>query len=96
MKELSVFVDESGDFGLYDCHSPTYLFTMVFHDQKDDISQLIKAFIHELNQIDPTMVYFHAGPLIRREDDYKDMDILLRRRAFITEKLEILMMKKDR
>ena len=34
MKELSIFVDESGDFGPYSNHSPYYLFALVFHEQK--------------------------------------------------------------
>lgn len=29
MKELSIFIDESGDFGEYDYHSPWYIVTMV-------------------------------------------------------------------
>ncbi|MDO4960829.1 MAG: hypothetical protein Q4E57_03090 [Eubacteriales bacterium] len=33
MKELSVFVDESGDFGEYDYRAPYYIISMVFHDQ---------------------------------------------------------------
>ena len=33
MRELSVFVDESGDFGEYDYHSPYYIITLVFHNQ---------------------------------------------------------------
>ena len=32
MKELSIFVDESGDFGEYDHHSPFYIISMVLHD----------------------------------------------------------------
>ena len=32
MKELSIFVDESGDFGEYDYHSPYYIILMVLHD----------------------------------------------------------------
>ena len=39
MKELSIFVDESGDFGEYAQHAPYYIITMVFHDQANDISQ---------------------------------------------------------
>ena len=35
MKELSIFIDESGDFGEYDYHSPWYIVTMVFHEQED-------------------------------------------------------------
>ncbi len=39
MKELSIFVDESGDFGEYNHHSPYYIITMVFHNQNDDITK---------------------------------------------------------
>ena len=44
MKELSIFVDESGDFGEYNHHSPYYIITMVFHNQNDDISEDINKF----------------------------------------------------
>ena len=30
MRELSVFIDESGDFGSYEPHCPFYIITMVF------------------------------------------------------------------
>lgn len=30
MNDLSIFVDESGDFGKYARHSPYYIVTMVF------------------------------------------------------------------
>lgn len=42
MKELSIFIDESGDFGDYSPHSPYYIITMVFHDQ-------MVAFIRQIN-----------------------------------------------
>jgi hypothetical protein len=42
MKELSIFVDESGDFGEYNYHSPYYIITMVFHNQENDIAQHIQ------------------------------------------------------
>ena len=38
VSELSIFIDESGDFGPYDYRSPYYIITMVFHDQSVDIS----------------------------------------------------------
>ena len=38
MRELSIFVDESGDWGEYRHHSPYYIITFVFHDQDIDIS----------------------------------------------------------
>ena len=44
MKELSIFVDESGDFGEYDYHAPFYIISMVLHDQSVDISDDMKKF----------------------------------------------------
>ena len=42
MKELSVFIDESGDFGEYDERTPYYIITMVFHEQSHSISDAVK------------------------------------------------------
>lgn len=41
MKELSIFIDESGDFGEVKERPAYYLVTFVFHDQKEDIRQQI-------------------------------------------------------
>ena len=38
-KILSVFIDESGDFGFIKDASKYYLITLVFHDQSIDISE---------------------------------------------------------
>lgn len=32
-RELSIFIDKSGDWGSYDFHSPYHIITMIFHDQ---------------------------------------------------------------
>ena len=78
MIELSCFVDESGDFGKYEKHSPYYLLTLVFHEQDKSIDlkdfkildkNLQKYFPEEGN----TKV--HAGPIIRREFEFKNLDI---------------------
>ncbi len=75
-KEISIFVDESGSFSPAgaDLHSPYYILCMVFHDQSDDISselaQLREAFGR--TGIDPDHT-IHAGPMIRREDEYRAM-----------------------
>ena len=42
-KVLSVFIDESGDFGQYNPASPNYYVTMVLHNQETDISKNIEA-----------------------------------------------------
>lgn len=41
MRELSIFVDESGSDGLSDRH---YLLTVVMHDQSDSIADSIEAY----------------------------------------------------
>ena len=43
-KFLSLFIDESGDFGPYEAHSPYYLISIVLPNQNIDISENIKAF----------------------------------------------------
>ena len=84
-KEISVFVDESGSFApaRSDLHSPYYLLCMVFHDQSDDISneiaRLRDSFIRTGLDADHTV---HAGPMIRREDEYRTMSRELRIRIF--------------
>lgn len=42
MKELSIFIDESGDWGEYEKHCPYYIVTMVMHDQSKDIEKEIR------------------------------------------------------
>lgn len=51
MKELSIFVDESGDFGEYDYHAPYYIISLVIHDQKNDILNDLKFLDRELANI---------------------------------------------
>lgn len=65
MKELSIFVDESGDFGEYAKHSPFYIITMILHDQSQDISgdiAKLRAEFINLGYEDDFVV--HTGPLI--------------------------------
>ena len=42
MKELSVFIDESGDFGEITERPAYYLVTLLFHDQKNSIDSNVK------------------------------------------------------
>ena len=73
MKEkiLSVFVDESGDFGEYNPTSPNYYVTMVLHNQKIDISKNIHALEVQVANWGYPEHNIHTGPLIRRESVYK-------------------------
>ena len=81
MSRLSIFVDESGDFGPYEPHSPFYLFTLVFHDQEAAIADQIKRLENGLVESGLSAKHcFHAGPIIRREEDYQNLSIADRRK----------------
>lgn len=82
MKELSIFVDESGDFGPYEEHSPFYLFTLVFHNQNNLINSQIEYIERHIKELGlPEGHCFHVGPIIRREDDYINFSIKERRKC---------------
>lgn len=71
MSELSIFIDESGDFGPYDYHSPYYIITMVFHDQSVDISTPLIKLNKDLTSRGFPNHCVHTGPIIRRENEYE-------------------------
>jgi len=83
MSELLVTCDESGNFGRYTPRSPYYIATFLLHDQSgmDKTNELA-------GKLDAALAPFqlknavHTGPLIRREEEYKDIDVALRRQIF--------------
>ncbi|WP_034449491.1 DUF3800 domain-containing protein [Butyrivibrio sp. AE2032] len=71
MKKLSIFVDESGDFGEFSNHSPYYIVTMVFHNQDKDISSDILRLNSEIRNLGYKHDFaIHTEPLIRKEEMY--------------------------
>lgn len=82
MNDLSIFVDESGDFGPYECHAPYYIVTLVFHEQRNDESANIQRFEQSLAEIGMSGHVVHAGPLIRREEVYWPLSVDERMRIF--------------
>jgi len=82
VKELSVFIDESGDFGEYEYHSPFYIVTFVFHDQSNDIAENINNLDFKILSHGMTNYAIHAGPLIRREDEFFNLSLSDRKRIF--------------
>jgi hypothetical protein len=74
-KILSVFVDESGDFGEYEDKSPYYLVAMVFHDQNKDIYEDIKTLDRHIIELGFPIHAIHSGPIIRNESIYKDRKV---------------------
>ena len=75
MKELSIFVDESGDFGMNAKHSPYYLVSFVFHDQQHDISEKVSHMERFLSELGFSIYCVHAEPIIRNEAVYKDLTL---------------------
>lgn len=81
--DLSVFIDESGDFGPCTQHSPYYIIVLVFHEQ----SHSIQTQLYHLKQ---TMKDFgfdeghaiHSAPLIRKERDHQHLERSDRKKLF--------------
>ena len=82
MRDLSIFIDESGDFGDYAPHSPYYIISMVFHDQEENIQPAIDKLNLELAYLGLDSLCIHTGPNIRREEIYTEMEIDERRKIF--------------
>lgn len=90
MKTLSIFIDESGDFGEYEAHSPYYIISIVLHDQDKSISEEVDKLERSLSDIGYPNHCAHTGPLIRGEEEYRLIDIderksiLRRMKTFLT------------
>lgn len=80
MKELSVFIDESGDFGEITERPAYYLVTLLFHDQKNDITSNVKRLEDSTKNSGFDFEYIHTGPVIRREDVFSGLSIDERRK----------------
>lgn len=74
-KELSIFIDESGDFGEYETHAPYYIISMVFHQQSVDIQKDLRILERELFNCGFPDHCVHSGPLIRGEKEYRNIVI---------------------
>lgn len=83
MKELSIFVDESGDFGEYDYHAPFYIISLVLHDQSVDIENDLMILENELTNIGWPKHCVHAGPVIRSEEEYRGYDLKERQKILM-------------
>lgn len=76
MRELSIFVDESGSDGLSDRY---YLLTVVMHDQSDSIADSIEAYESALRAKGLPDIPFHASPLMNGKDLYSGFDLRTRK-----------------
>ena len=80
MKELSVFVDESGDFGEVKERPAYYLVTFVFHNQDNDIEYQVAKLEASIKNAGFDVEYIHTGPVIRREGIFTRYSIDERRK----------------
>ena len=80
---LSVFIDESGDFGEFSAKSPYYMVSMVFHEQNIDISEDISILDRHIRELGFPPHAVHMGPLIRRESIYLRYDDKIKRASLI-------------
>ena len=76
MREISIFVDESGDAGET---SRFYLITLVFHEQNLNISNVIAVYEQDLARRNMADIPMHLGPLMNGNDDYKFLTIAERK-----------------
>lgn len=81
-KILSCFIDESGDFGPYDEHSPFYYVAVVLHDQDDDITVKISNMEERAAKQGLPQHAIHSAPLIRRENVYANFLMEERKHLF--------------
>ena len=80
MKELSVFIDESGDFGEIQERPAYYLVTFVFHNQDDGIEEQVSKLEESVRRSGFDVEYIHTGPVIRREEVFARYSIDERRK----------------
>ena len=72
IKEISVFVDESGSYDQEESSSRYYMVCLVFHDQESDISSEIRKFEETIAAAGWNAGHcIHTAPLIRRENEYE-------------------------
>lgn len=70
LRELSLFIDESGSDNLKDRY---YLLTLVLHEQDKDVSESIRLYERSLAEKGLTDVPFHASPLLNGHGNYENM-----------------------
>ena len=77
MRELSIFIDESGSDNLLDYY---YILTIVLHDQSNNLDYSIKLYENSLEQKHLPNIPFHASPLMNKKDNYKCLDMSIRKK----------------
>ncbi|NMM94236.1 DUF3800 domain-containing protein [Bifidobacterium oedipodis] len=77
MKELSIFVDESGDRG---GQAKYYLLSLVFHAQTNDIRNMVQQYEQSLSAANLPNVPFHSEPLLNGHKEYEYLSLQQRKK----------------
>jgi hypothetical protein len=80
LKELSIFIDESGDFGEIGERPSYYLVTMLYHEQSHDIKEEVQKLEESVRKSGFDIEYIHTAPIIRREGVFARYSIDERRK----------------
>ena len=80
--ELSVFVDESGSFDSSLEPSRFYIVTLLCHDQAEVVKPFVDELESQLGYLGYPDTCIHAGPLLRREENFRVVEIETRRKLF--------------
>ena len=73
-KQLSVYIDETGDFGPYDSITKIYGVAFVLCDDMSKCGPYLKRFYRRLQNKEAGNYPIHVGPLIRREGPYANLE----------------------
>lgn len=71
MRELSIFVDESGD---KTSKTRYFILTLVIHDQSCSIANETIAYERSLASADLPNIPFHSEPLLNGHDEYEELE----------------------
>lgn len=77
MKELSLFIDESGDSST---QTRYFLLTVVIHNQSEEITDKIISYEKSLVLADLPNIPFHSEPLLNGHEVYEDLEIKTRKK----------------
>lgn len=80
-KELSIFVDESGD---RNGKARYYVLTLVFHNQADNILEEIHTYEKQLANRGLPDIPFHSEPLLNGHKDYEGFGVEQRKKMLTT------------
>lgn len=73
-KELSIYIDETGDFGPYDSNTKIYGVAFVLCEDLDKCDPYLRKFYRRLKGKEAGDFPIHVGPLIRREGPYSGLN----------------------